>query len=238
MSALGIFKRISENLDNMIETDLGKGETASAILIYTQKPDNVLLVKKPYKRELMRCYYFSILILFILTGCKSGSEPTQAQAKKAKAVEKTLNHNDFEIHFDKAFPQGTIAFQQAYYSLHLLSPGSSANAIDLSGITSYIKVKGDTISGKLPFYGERYFGGGYGANANIRFNAVPKSFHRKTKEKLTEIKFTIADKKHAIESYQVFLKIFRHGRAYLSLTSTQRSTISYSGILSIKNRMK
>lgn len=128
---------------------------------------------------------------------------------------------------NRAYPMPSQAFN-AIANSGLLPPGTNSGMIDLTTITSFLKIDGDSITGNLPFYGERQFGGGPTAKTGIAFKGVPfeyDQFYNEAKG-YYEIVFEIADK---TEQYQVNVSLFPNNFANVSVNSNHRSTIRYSG---------
>lgn len=110
----------------------------------------------------------------------------------------------------------------------LLAPGSTAGRIDLTGNQNFLKVKDDTISAYLPYFGERQMGGGYNSNSAVEFKGVPNTFEM-TQDPLKKnhtMRFTITEKS---ENYLVFVTIMPDLSTTISINSSQRDAINYYG---------
>ena len=170
-----------------------------------------------------------ILLSFVsfLIACGSANVNSAADEATLQAMMETKS---FEIISQSASPQNTTAFN-AVANSGLLMPGSSAGLISLIGNTNYLKVHGDTISGFLPFYGERRLGGSYGTqDVGIKFEGIPSDYEVKIgKKNVREIRFTIHDKEQRSEEYQIRINIYPNLSANINVNSSHRTSISYRG---------
>jgi hypothetical protein len=118
----------------------------------------------------------------------------------------------------------------------LLPPGSTVGTIQLIGISSYVKIYGDSVAGVLPFYGERRFGGGPMSESGIEFKGIPDSYeqsYNKAKARY-EINFEISSETGL---QQVNMTLFPNRSADVSVIGNQRNTIRYRGrILHFENK--
>ena len=114
----------------------------------------------------------------------------------------------------------------------LLPPGSVANRINLIGNANYLRIKGDSISAFLPYFGERQLAGGYNNNnVGIQFNGIPKEYSVTKDEKKQQhnIRFNINNN---TENFQVYITVFPNMTATMNINSSHRFAISYSGFVS------
>lgn len=88
-----------------------------------------------------------------------------------------------------------------------------------------LELKGDSVFSFLPYYGRAYnipYGGGEG----LRFNTSIKDFNKRIKKHKYILSFTAVTKE---DTFHFFVTIFDNGRANISLTMQNRSSISFSG---------
>lgn len=177
---------------------------------------------------------FMILLSFgiFLTACVTTAVVSEADEASLKAM---IDGKSFEIISQSASPQNTTAFNAVANSGLFLAPGNTAGLISLIGNTNYLKVKGDTISAYLPFYGERRMGGSYGTRgAGIEFEGVPSDYEVKIgKKNVREIRFSIRDKEETSEQYQVRINIYPNLSANINVNSTHRTSMLYRGDASL-----
>ncbi len=162
----------------------------------------------------------------LLLGC--GTSKELASATGSSELRDLINSQNLEFRAEWANPmasQGLYAISNA----GLLPPGSNVGAIQITGTNNFLKMQGDTITANLPYFGERRLGGGgYGGNTGIEFNGVPNAYQQTydAEKNRLEISFEIGDK---TEDYDVRLTIFPNKTAGLSVNSSQRNSIRYTG---------
>ena len=147
-----------------------------------------------------------------------------------EVFESLINQKSFEIISESATPQNTMAIT-AVTNSGLLAPGNTSGLINLVGNTNYLRVLGDSISGYLPFFGERRMGGSYGSRrGGIEFDGVPTNYEIKNgKKNGREIRFTINDKENNTEQYRVLIYLYPNLRTTININSTHRTTMIYRG---------
>jgi len=168
----------------------------------------------------------TILGCGILMNC--GGTSKVAQDSEAVAFFTSfVDEKSFEFVANRAHPMVTQSLNSVANS-GLLPPGSNAGAIDLIANPNFVKVFGDSVSGSLPFYGERQFGAGYNANTGIEFKGIPTAYEQtyNAEKERFEIDFQISEK---TEVFQVSLMLFSNKSATVSVTSTHRNSIRYTG---------
>ena len=174
----------------------------------------------------MKTLVQAVIMLLLMMSCSSSKLLTEAQKQELQAwgTEKA-----FEIESDWAKPMPTAAFN-AVANTGILGLGNSAGSINILGNINYFKMKGDTITGYLPYYGERYMGGGYNNNIAIEFNGIPRSKEIKWNEQKqrAEMRFSIYQKDNN-ELYDIFIMIFSNKTTRMDVNSSERSLITYEG---------
>ena len=84
----------------------------------------------------------------------------------------------------------------------------------------------DVIKCDLPFFGRAFSGVGYGGGGGMQFEGKPLDLNIEKKKKSYDIAFKV---KGDNDSYSLMLSVYFDGSAYLSISSNNRSTISYNG---------
>lgn len=169
----------------------------------------------------------------LLLSCGSSNKVPQNGQTLSEFIN-FVDQKSFEFNADTAHPMPTQAFNSVA-NAGLLPPGSTAGAIQLIGIYSYVKIYGDSVAGILPFYGERRFGGGLMSKSGIEFKGIPDSYeqsYNKAKAKY-EINFEISSE---TGQHQVNMNLFPNKSADVLVTGNQRNTIRYRGrVVPIEN---
>lgn len=146
-----------------------------------------------------------------------------------------MEQKSFEFRALTAHPTVTRAFGEVA-NAGFLPPGSNAGTIQIIDISNYIKIYGDSVSGTLPFYGERRLGGGLWSNQGIDFKGVPKVYtqkYNKAKERY-EIDFEIES---VTGRHEVRMIVFPYKTADVAITGNLRTLMRYSGkVLPLENK--
>jgi hypothetical protein len=155
-----------------------------------------------------------LLVLFMAVFAASGfaQEKTKKQIKeeqkieKQKQIEALLNSKTFVFNATRALPQG----------------GKSINLT-----SSYdVKFSPDLVESNLPYYGRAYSGVGYGGDAGMKFEGKPEEFTVTKGKKNYSINGVV---KGNNDTYRLSLTVSFEGSGSLSITSNNRSFISYNG---------
>lgn len=147
-------------------------------------------------------------ISMILISC--GSSRGGADSAEYAEMLETVRELEFEIENDWANP-------------------TQYPRVNLTGNPNFIRFENDSVNVYLPFFGERYSGGGYNSDGGaIQFKGVPKELTiRENPEKgSVEVAF---EGNRGTESFDFLITIFPNGVAYTSVASSQREKIRYDG---------
>lgn len=171
------------------------------------------------KRTAILIYSLFVLLL----GCTTSKKAVESHA----AIPTLMAQRNFEMQIRSAEPQVTQAMAQIANS-GFLPPGNTIGRIDVTGQGFFIRVKGDSVSANLPYFGERQMGGGFGDNPGITFNTVPEKLEITKDEgkKRYQIKFTANT---TMESLGIYAEVSENGSGTASIRSSHRNRIRYSG---------
>ena len=176
---------------------------------------------------------YSIIFIWIM-GCSSSKEFTEQDNQDYQQLQELVASKSFEIISTSAMPRASAAFSKVANS-NILGPGNNASNIDITSNSNRLIVKGDSIRGHLPFFGEQNFGGGYGGNhTGIEFNDIPEDYkvNFNDKKHAVDIRFKISDKYRGNERYDMVITLYPNKRSTIRVQSTGRSSIEYSGRVS------
>ncbi len=164
------------------------------------------------------------LILLLISCGSSKNAPTEAELAK---LEQLINSKQIIIESDWAYPQATMAMQQVANS-GLLLPGNNAANISLVGNYNFLKIKGDSITSYLPYYGERQMQVNYGGtDSAIEFKGLMEGYKvEKNKKQGYNISFNA---KSNSENFQVFITVSPNLKSNMALNGTGRFPIRYTG---------
>jgi hypothetical protein len=146
---------------------------------------------------------YIIIALFLFQSCGSSADATKV-AETLKLVES----REFEIEHDWAIPV-------------------SAGRINLIGNPNFIRIKNDSVNLFLPFFGERFSGGGYNSEGGIIYEGLLKDLEVTSDSKNTQIIKFSTDQN--TENLDFIINIYPEGAVNTRVNSSQRSFISYQG---------
>lgn len=172
----------------------------------------------------MRKMMMFTVILSCLIGCTSSKAPSEAEISQLQGF---MQQKSFEFNADWANPMATRSLN-SISNAGLFPPGSNAGRINLIGNPNYLRIKGDSVSGYLPYYGERQFNAGYGSASGIEFDGVAESYTGAydSKEKAYKIQFKT---RNNAERYTIIMLIYPNKKANVSVASSDRFSIRYDG---------
>ena len=147
--------------------------------------------------------FLLIISLIIFQGCGSSMD----SAKVAK-TNQLVDSRQFEIQHEWINPM-------------------SGSRINLIGNPNFIRFKKDSVNLFLPFFGERFSGGGYNDEGGIIYNGPLKDLEISSDEKDTQIiKFSTNQE---TEDLNFTITVYPEGDVNTRVNSSHRSFISYQG---------
>ncbi|PKD16052.1 hypothetical protein APR41_09650 [Salegentibacter salinarum] len=148
--------------------------------------------------------YLSIIFaLILLQACGSSADTTKIAETKA-----LIESREFEIEHDWLSPM-------------------AGGRVNLIGNPNFIRFKKDSVNLFLPFFGERFSGGGYNSEGGIIYNGPLQDFEISSGRNNSQIiKFTTDQNS---ENLDFSINIFPEGDVNTRVNSSQRSFISYQG---------
>lgn len=153
-----------------------------------------------------------VIFIFVLVAQLAlGQTKTEMKEIQYENIKELVTSGKFVFVADRAIPRG------------------GAN-ISLSTNANYLKVVGDSSVAHMPFFGERFSGGGFGEPGAIQFQDKMEghTVEYNDRKGRTTIKFSARNK---YDRYGVILEVSRSGWANLLIRSIDRSTINYYGQL-------
>lgn len=167
--------------------------------------------------------FFLMAITVLFFSCGASKQVKEPNAKLDQMMEESV----FEVNIRSAEPQLTQAMAQVANS-GILAPGNSMSRIDVTGSGYFIKMKGDSVSADLPYYGERQMGGGYNSDAGIKFDGVPKNLEivKNDIKQSYLLKFSVDAN---AEDYFVAVVVGNNLTSTIDIRSSHRNRIRYTG---------
>ncbi len=158
--------------------------------------------------------YFYLCVCCVLSISTTFSQENSSKVTKAEKriqikaqIEQLVNSKSFEFIGVTAFPLG-------------LSP------IAISSNTNSVVFSKDIIRSDMPFYGTGYRAINFGRDTGMRFQGKPEKFQIEKKAKGFEISIDVNSNNN---TKTLLLSISDTGSAILTISSNDRSTISYQG---------
>ncbi len=165
------------------------------------------------------------IILFIILVFSFNSLIGQSRLERKELKEEKSQKEYFEI---KKF----VESRMYKFEVDRVTPVRFPSII-FSGDGYYLTIHKDRVDTYLPYFGVRHSGGGFGESGGIEFNDSVEDYKVEYDDdkKRIIVKFTSGNKG---ERFDVTLSVFKNGSSSLSINSTSRSRISYSGHLVTK----
>lgn len=175
--------------------------------------------------------FLSIISLFILlfTFQSCSSQPVG----DPKIINDLVNSQEFTFHAQRANPTNNDVVRV----MNSLPNASGNRILDLDAGSYVIEVKKDSLAVILPYFG-RLFNPNFGNTSNNSYRFVSKDFlFSKTQNKKGNwvVKIAPTDVNNVSE---IFIEIFKNGKAYTSVRSNDRQPISYDGYISENEKPK
>jgi hypothetical protein len=134
----------------------------------------------------------------------------ERRLEKQKQVDKMINDKEFVFVPRTALPAGM-------------------SVVNLSPNQNSIKFHPDFIDSFMPFFGRAYNVEGYGRDTGLQFSGKPDKFTIEKKGKMYQINVVV---KEVNDMFSLFLSVGVDGFASLSVSSNNRSPISFEGEIS------
>lgn len=180
-------------------------------------------------RNIVRISIFIGLLYAIIniSGCASSKAQ---QSEDTSLLDSLIAKKTIFIESQTAYPQVTNSMVSISNS-GLLAPGNTAGSINIIGNSNFLRIKGDSVSGYLPYYGERQMGGYPGnTNTGIEFNDLANKYTvERGKKNGYIVQFTVPDKVNKTERYNVTLRVYPNMSSNIRVNSSQRFSIEYRG---------
>jgi len=112
---------------------------------------------------------------------------------------------------------------------------TGARSVNLTTRSNFVKFYPELIESDMPFFGRAYSGVGYGGDDGLKFEGKPEEYTFTKGEKNYLIKAVV---KGENDTYRLTLTVFFEGSASLSISSNNRSSISYNGDIAAPEKPK
>lgn len=161
----------------------------------------------------IRLLFFMGIVLFL--GGQSLYSQTKKERKeqKAKEIKEMIDEQRFTIDVDRALPMG-------------------GRTVNLTTHYSF-EMRGDSAISYLPYFGRAYslpYGGGDGLRFEESITDYQSTFEKKG---TARIKFVTRTKE---DTFRFDVQVFSNGSAIISVTPTNRQSITYQGEVAPKKK--
>lgn len=164
-------------------------------------------------KSLRKTYWSGFLLLGILFSiCACGGSQgviTPEERQEFEELVQLVNSQEFEIVSDWAVPK-------------------TGNNVSLIGNTNFIRFKGDSVHVYLPYFGERYSGGGYGSSGGIEYEGPLNNLKIEEREKQQDVLLSFEGEQDS-EQLKFLITLYPNGNTNTSVTTSERSSITYRG---------
>ena len=152
----------------------------------------------------------ALLIVIVLTAC--GGTNTQERDANYRSLQEVVSSKKFKIENQWAYPNG-------------------GGNINLIGNPNSIKLINDSIDIYLPYFGVRQSGGTYnGAEGGIKYKGPVKNLKIEENNRKGEIKINFEARQNS-EDLDFFMTLYPNKKVRTYVILSQRTTISYDGVL-------
>lgn len=153
-----------------------------------------------------------LVILGLLISSCGGADRNMADSPQYRELLEEVSDLEFKIENDWADP-------------------TQYARVSLIGNPNQIKFENDSVDVFLPFFGERYAGGGYDSDGGaIQYKGVPQDLQIKENPKEGSVLISFEGSRNT-ENLEFLITLYSNGVARTSVTSSQREQISYDGDL-------
>lgn len=163
--------------------------------------------------------HFQFVLILVLTLITLSFSNVIAQEKSKKELKE---EQKFEKQKQIAL---LVASKEFVFTTNRVMP-QSGRSINLTS-NYFAEFHPELIKSHLPFFGRAYSGIGYGgSDEGMKFEGKPTVYSIEKKKKNYVIKADVRGKQ---DSYSIILLVYFEGTATLSISSNNRSSISYDG---------
>lgn len=175
-------------------------------------------------RLLLNGAWFTAIAL-LLASC--GSSKTPATPEQLAQLQTLAEGRNFTFEADFALPQTSQAYISAANRTVAQAGGNSLSRISLRGEGYFLRIKGDSVTSHLPYYGVRDNFSEYGRPEGIELESELEDVKLDKKSSGAYQMRFFARKK--TERFQITLDLFPGGKSNMVIYSGQRDAIRYEG---------
>lgn len=159
-------------------------------------------------KKMMQLVFLLLISTIPVAAQKSDrkAEKERKRVEKEKETAALVESKSFEFRASRAIPTGY-------------------KTMDLTTNPNFVKFSNDKIVSEMPYYGRAY-SVPYGGDSGLKFEGKPEVFTVEKKKKNYQIEVKVKDKS---DYFTINLTVSFEGSSSMSISSNNRTTISYSG---------
>jgi hypothetical protein len=163
-----------------------------------------------------------VILVSLMATIGFAQEKTKKQLKEERRIEKQkqteamVNAKEFVFVANTALPQGY-------------------KSVNLTTTSNFVKFHPEKIESDMPFYGKGYGGIGYGGDSGLKFEGKPTEYAVTKGSKNYQVTALV---KGENDTFKLSLSVGFEGSATLTISSNNRSAISYSGDISAPEKQE
>jgi hypothetical protein len=156
-------------------------------------------------------FLFALIVAPVISQEKTKKElKEERKIEKMNLVEALVNAREFVFIARTANPMGY-------------------KSVNLTTNPNFVKYHPDLIESEMPYFGTAYSAVGYGGDTGLKFKGKPEEYTVVKIKNGFQIDATV---KGESDNFRLSLMVGSEGNSSLSITSNNRSTISYNGEIS------
>ncbi|WP_461532659.1 DUF4251 domain-containing protein [Sinomicrobium sp.] len=174
-------------------------------------------------------YFFGLLVVLSVFCLSSCGGVKNVSPQDMAALDSLIRSKEFRVESEWANPMVTMAMMKMG---DILGPQNSIQRVSLIGNPNYLEIRGDSVSARLPYFGERKTGGGYDPDGEgIKFDQKISEMDIEfiDAKKMYRISF---DARQRSELYNITLEVFSNKKTNMVVNSSERSLIGFEGSIS------
>lgn len=175
-----------------------------------------------------------LIAVLLIFGC--ASKKVEVTPQQMAALDELVASKAYVITSDYAFPLVTNSLT-ALQNSRVLAPGENPGRISLINNPNELKLNGELVTSKLPYFGEIQQSSGYnGSNNSIEFSGSYEDYSAtKNNDNTYTIKF---DAKSKSEKFDVRITLFPNMKSQMTIKGNKRFPIRFSGYVTSINADK
>jgi hypothetical protein len=166
--------------------------------------------------------YILIIVLSLITAAGYSQEMSRKQQKDEQKLE---NLKQMEM----------LMYSKEFVFIPRIALPSGMRSVNLSTRDNYLKFHPDLIDSYMPFFGEAYSGVGYNSENGLSFMGKPEKFNIEKKGNTYQIEILVKGKN---DLFRINGTTGIEGNASFAISSNNRSTITYQGVISAPEKQK